>query len=64
MDQLAALVLLIPALLLLTFWMWMFRDMVNNGRLPGTEKTYWAFAFAFLNIFAAIWYYFAEYRER
>ena len=68
---------LIPILLLIpveAFWFWMLSDMMNNDRLPGTSdppltwsptsKYGWTFAFAFLNVFAAMFYYTTEYRSR
>jgi cbb3-type cytochrome oxidase subunit 3 len=54
-------VLILP---LLAFWAWMFRDMLNNGSLPDTAKTGWTVAFIVLNVFAAVFYYVYEYRNR
>jgi hypothetical protein len=42
----------------------MFRDMTNNEYLPGDSKYSWTLAFIFLNVFAALWYYFVEYKNR
>ena len=70
MDQ------LIPALIplpLLIFWAWMFSEMVKNENLPPCFVTFtrgsdpkfdWTVAFVFLNIFAAVFYYVNEYRQR
>ena len=55
------LVLILP---LLAFWAWMFRDMLNNGSLPDTAKTSWTVAFIVLNVFAAVFYYVYEYRNK
>ncbi len=52
------------ALLLIGFWFWMFRDMARNDYLPPASKNFWFVAFVFLNVFAALWYYFVEYRPR
>lgn len=59
--QLLPLVLIIPVII---FWIWMFRDMLNNGNLSGTAKSTWTVAFIFLNAFAAVFYYAYEYRSR
>ena len=68
-----AIVLLIP-LLLLAFWAWMFSDMLRNPTIPGAEppglrwppsaKNHWIPLFVILNIFAAGYYYFTEYKNR
>ncbi len=68
---------LIPMILLLPltgFWLWMFSDMSNNDDLPGNSpepltwppstKYGWTLAFIFMNVFAAVFYYFYEYRSR
>lgn len=60
-------ILLIPmiiSLLLIGFWFWMFRDMTNNEYLASDSRYNWTLAFILLNVFAALWYYFAEYRNR
>ncbi len=59
--QLIPVILLLP---LLAFWAWMFRDMLNNDSLPSSAKNGWTFAFILLNIFAAVIYYFQQYRDR
>lgn len=59
--QLLPLVLILP---LLAFWVWMFRDMINNGNLPDTSKNWWMVAFIFLNVFAAVFYYVYEYKNK
>lgn len=59
--QLLPLVLVIPVII---FWIWMFRDMLNNGNLSDTAKSTWTVAFIFLNAFAAVFYYVYEYRSR
>ncbi len=61
------LILLVAVLLpvpLFVFWLWMFRDMSNNGYLSGGERYNWTLYFVFLNVFAALWYYVVEYRPR
>ena len=70
-PQLISLILVLP---LIVFWLWMFRDMRNNGRLPDnsaapltwlpSSKYNWMLAFIFLNVFAAAFYYVFEYRKR
>lgn len=62
--------LLIP-FLLIAFWLWMFRDMLNNDDIPSSEppglswppiaKNHWVVFFIILNIFTAGYYYFTEY---
>ncbi len=49
---------------LITFWIWMFRDMIRNGELTSAAKDYWALAFLILNVFAAGLYYLNVYRQR
>jgi hypothetical protein len=59
--------LLIPLLVLavgLSFWGWMFRDMVTNDQMPREVKETWTFLFILLNVFAAAIYYGAIYRNR
>ena len=59
--------LLIPLLTLavcLSFWGWMFRDMVTNDEMPREVKETWTFLFILLNVFAAAIYYGAIYRSR
>jgi amino acid transporter len=57
------LIILLP-LVPLAFWLWMTWDLANNNNLPRNEKLNWTWAFLFLNVFAAIFYYFTEYRKR
>ena len=67
-------IFIILPLILIVFWFWMFRDMTNNAYIPDrstqpwtwppTNKYDWTLAFIFLSIFAAIYYYFVEYRPR
>ena len=59
--QLLPLLLVIP---LIAFWIWMFRDMLNNRDLSDTAKSGWIIAFIFLNAFAAVVYYVYEYRNK
>ena len=54
---------LLLSLPLMAFWAWMARQMTRNTRLTDTERMRWGLAFTFLNIFAAIYYYFTEYRR-
>jgi hypothetical protein len=59
--------LLIPLLVLavaLSFWGWMFRDMVTNDEMPREVKETWTFLFILLNVFAAAIYYGTIYRNR
>lgn len=55
---------LVIVLPLIAFWIWMFRDMINNDELNSAAKDYWALAFLFLNVFAAGLYYLNIYRDR
>ncbi len=58
---------LIPMLIglpFIGFWFWMFWDMTKNDYLSSESKNNWFLAFIFLNLFAALWYYFVEYRNR
>ncbi len=59
--QLLPLLLAIP---LIAFWIWMFRDMLNNRDLSDTARNGWIIAFIFLNAFAAVVYYVYEYRNK
>jgi hypothetical protein len=52
------------ALTILFLWAWMFRDMVANDEIPGEAKQTWMFAFVFLSLFAAAYYYVNVYRNR
>jgi dipeptide/tripeptide permease len=55
------LLLIIPVII---FWVWMFRDMLNNKNLSDTAKSTWTVAFIILNAFAAVFYYAYEYRSK
>ena len=65
---------LLIALPCIVFWFWMFNDLLKNDYLPErttapqswppTTKSGWMTAFLLLNIFAALWYYLVEYRNR
>jgi hypothetical protein len=63
MNQPAPLIPLALSLPLLAFWAWMAWHMTRNNRLTDSQKMTWALAFVFLNIFAAAWYYYTEYRR-
>lgn len=58
------LLIIILPLPLLIFWAWMFREMINNDRLPSDSKNDWTLLFIFLNIFAAMLYYANVYKDR
>ncbi len=64
MTTLFQLIVTVAVLGLLVFWAWMFWDMTNNRRLPTNERSNWTLAFVFLSIFAAMYYYAYEYRNR
>lgn len=58
---------------LLVFWAWMFWDMSKNQGLPdcfltltsnGNPRLDWNFAFIFLNVITAVYYYASVYRHR
>ncbi len=70
MEQLILILIPLP---LVVFWLWMFSDMTKNDNLPQCFITFtngrnssfdWTFAFIFLSVFAAIFYYVTEYRKR
>jgi hypothetical protein len=61
MVQLIPMIISLP---LVVFWIWMFRDLINNDYLPNDSKNNWLVAFILLNVFAAGWYYYVEYRNR
>ena len=48
----------------LTFWGWMFRDMITSDDLSADEKQNWTFVFILLNIFGAAIYCINVYRNR
>lgn len=64
MGQLVQVVSIIAISSMLGFWAWMFWDMANNKYLPSSARPTWTLAFVFANIFAAIYYYVYEYRDR
>ncbi len=49
-----SLMIILPVI---TFWLWMFQDMMNNDNLPSESKNNWTLAFLFGNVFAAAFYY-------
>ncbi len=61
MVQLIQMIIVLP---LLGFWLWMFWDMTNHDNFRTTSKYNWMLALIFLNVFAAVFYYFYEYRNR
>ncbi len=74
MEQFIPLIPIILLVPLIAFWLWMYSDMTNNDCLPGnsngpltwppSSKYGWTLAFIFMNVFAACFYYFYEYRNR
>lgn len=64
MELLVLLISTIAIILLGWFWLWMFREMLNDAYIPPSAKNYWIFAFVFLNVFAAIFYYVYMYRNQ
>ena len=73
MNQPIQLIIVILPIVPLLFWLWMFSDMSNNVNLPqcfitftrGSNSTFdWWVVFIFLNVFAAIFYYVAVYRNK
>jgi hypothetical protein len=56
------LIILLP-IPLLVVWAWMFREMINNDRLPSDTKNYWTLLFIFLNVLAAMLYYVNVYKD-
>ncbi len=71
MNSLIPMLVILP---LIVFWLWMFWEMTNNAALtndstapltwPPSSKFGWTLAFIFMNVFAACFYYFYEYRNR
>ncbi len=61
MDRLIPMLVVLP---LLVFWAWMFWDLTNNDELPSNAKWNWTLLLVFLNVFAAVFYYFDQYRNR
>jgi hypothetical protein len=55
---------ILMTVIVIGFWAWMFRDMATNDDLPQDAKNVWAFAFIFLSLFAAAYYYVNVYRNR
>ncbi len=64
MSALVAIISSLVIIVLIWFWAWMLRHMLNNEYILPNAKNYWMFAFAFLNIFAAMYYYVYVYRNR
>jgi hypothetical protein len=52
------------SLTVISFWLWMFVEMVRNDDMDSTAKSYWTVAFILLSIFAAGLYYLNIYRRR
>jgi hypothetical protein len=61
---LIGLIPLLIVVLLVVFWVWMFKDMLNSYDVPGVFRPYWTMAFILLNIPAAIFYYITVYKNR
>ncbi len=70
MDPRISMLIILP---FIVFWLWMFWEMTNNQDLPSNTNTpltwppsskyAWTLAFIFLNVFAAVLYYFYEYKS-
>jgi heme A synthase len=52
------------SLTVISFWLWMFVEMIRNDNIDPTAKNYWTVAFIFLSILAAGLYYLNIYRRR
>jgi heme A synthase len=52
------------SLTVISFWLWMFVEMIRNDDMDPTAKNYWTVAFILLSIFAAGLYYLNIYRRR
>lgn len=61
-QSLSPILPLLFALPVILFWLWMFRDMTLNDRLPPEMKNYWVMAFIFLSLITAAYYFVTEYR--
>jgi hypothetical protein len=58
------LIITLPLIPTIAFWLWMFREMMNNDSLPPGSKENWTWLFLLLNVFAAMLYYVNEYQKR
>ncbi len=70
MNPLSSMLIVLP---LIVFWLWMFWEMTRNNALPAnsavltwppSSKFEWTLVFIFLNVFAAVFYYWYEFRNR
>lgn len=52
------------SLTVISFWLWMFVEMIRNNDMDTTAKNYWTLAFIFLSVLAAGLYYLNIYRQR
>lgn len=52
------------AAIVIGFWFWMLRDMLENKDTPENTRDIWIMAFIFLSLFTAAYYYVYIYRER
>jgi hypothetical protein len=52
------------SLTVISFWLWMFVEMIRNNDVDTTAQTYWTLASTFLSILAAGLYYLNIYRRR
>ncbi len=64
MNTILQLVPAVIGIVLAGFWLWMIVNLANNEYIPRETKNYYFIGFIFLNVFAALWYYLAEYRPR
>jgi hypothetical protein len=51
------------SLTVISFWLWMFVDMIRNDDIDPAAKSYWTLGFIFLSILAAGLYYLNIYRR-
>jgi hypothetical protein len=58
------LIIILPLIPTIAFWLGMFREMMNNDNLPPGSKEIWMWLFLFFNVFAAMFYYVNVYKER
>lgn len=61
MIPLIAFIIVLP---LAGFYLWMFYEFANNSSLDPRDRQMWLIAFIFLNIFAAIYYFFTIYQQQ
>ncbi|MGC4107038.1 MAG: hypothetical protein QM753_11930 [Thermomicrobiales bacterium] len=57
-------VVLVPIVIALGFWGWMFSDMEKNAEITPEQRQWWRFAFLFGNVVTAAFYFGYVYLRR